>query len=553
MLSFILNKFHDFFEFYTSYYYLDYNNYNEFVYLSKTDNNANALSTTNNIFLDLFVNIGRDLSYDELCDYLDKCMKINPYKTIAIIFNCRDRKNGKKEKKISNDAMKWLKNNNWEKTYEGNIYTYIEKYGCWKDILTKKYVDIHDYDIELIANQLIKDKNNLINNKNISLCAKWAPSENKKYDKRNNITEKIGLKIYNILDKDNNLTDDINNKYIHKWKELYRKEYITPLRNKINSIENMMCKNKWNEIQYENVPAIASKKYKNCFMKHDESRYLEYLNNVVNGKSKINVTGILPHELVNYYLSDSTKEIDLTIESQWNTILENTKSSGILNNILPIVDVSGSMFGAKNGSIPAQVSIALGLLISQCSTGNFKNKVISFSETPEEFLIEGNTLKEQIECIKNINWGYSTNFESVADIIINNSNTQDDIPDKIVVLSDMQFNEAIKIKDYDSDNDNDNDELLHSTFISKFINNNYNPPNIIYWNLNSDNTKSFPVDFKTNGTGFNMPKTTVIVWYSFPCAKDRVRHRGNRQNRTKYGRNQSVFHINLPCFAHRLR
>jgi len=112
MLSFILNKFHDFFEFYTSYYYLDYNNYNEYVYLSKTDNNANALSTTNNIFLDLFVNIGRDLSYDELCDYLDKCMKINPYKTIAIIFNCRDRKNGKKEKKISNDAMKWLKNNN---------------------------------------------------------------------------------------------------------------------------------------------------------------------------------------------------------------------------------------------------------------------------------------------------------------------------------------------------------------------------------------------------------------------------------------------------------
>ena len=517
MLSFILNKFHDFFEFYTSYYYLDYNNYNEFVYLSKTDNNANALSTTNNIFLDLFVNIGRDLSYDELCDYLDKCMKINPYKTIAIIFNCRDRKNGKKEKKISNDAMKWLKNNNWEKTYEGNIYTYIEKYGCWKDILTKKYVDIHDYDIELIANQLIKDKNNLINNKNISLCAKWAPSENKKYDKRNNITEKIGLKIYNILDKDNNLTDDINNKYIHKWKELYRKEYITPLRNKINSIENMMCKNKWNEIQYENVPAIASKKYKNCFMKHDESRYLEYLNNVVNGKSKINVTGILPHELVNYYLSDSTKEIDLTIESQWNTILENTKSSGILNNILPIVDVSGSMFGAKNGSIPAQVSIALGLLISQCSTGNFKNKVISFSETPEEFLIEGNTLKEQIECIKNINWGYSTNFESVADIIINNSNTQDDIPDKIVVLSDMQFNEAIKIKDYDSDNDNDNDELLHSTFISKFINNNYNPPNIIYWNLNSDNTKSFPVDFKTNGTaiisGFSEQLLKIFLEY----------------------------------------
>ena len=241
MFSYILKSF-------TNLLYGNDNNYyineNDYLIYSKTDNNGIALKTTNNIFLDLFVNIGRDYSYEELSNNMNECMKINPYKTIAIIFNCRDRKNGKKEKKISNDAMKWIKKNYWTKTYEGNIYNYINKYGCWNDILTKKYVDLYDFEIQLIAEQLIKDKKNLELNEPISLCAKWAPSENKKYDKRNNISEKIALKIYSILDNNNELSDEINKKYKfqNKYKEFYRKMYLTPLRNKINIIEKLMCK-----------------------------------------------------------------------------------------------------------------------------------------------------------------------------------------------------------------------------------------------------------------------------------------------------------------------
>jgi len=522
MLTYILKSF-------TNLFYNNSNKYsineNDYLIYSKTDNNGIALKTTNNIFLDLFVNIQRNYSYDELCKNINECMKINPYKTIAIIFNCRDRKNGKKEKKISNDAMKWIKNNGWNKTYEGNIYNYINKYGCWKDILTKKYVDLYDFEIQLIAEQLIKDKKNLELNEPISLCAKWAPSENKKYDKRNNISEKIGLKIYNILDKNNNLTDDINNKYIHKWKEFYRKEYIVPLRNKINIIEKLMCNNEWNKIEYEKVPAIASKKFKNAFMKHDQERYNEYLNNVMSGNTKINVTGILPHELVNYYLTNENAEIDNTIESQWKTILQEMKSSKLFNNLISVVDVSGSMFNAKNGSIPAQVAIALGLLISNCTIGSFKNKVITFHETPEFHEIKGETLKEQVECIRKANWGYNTNFESIADLIINygkqNILSDSDMPQKLVILSDMQFDEAINNYDYnkeiEKDKNNTKLELLYDTFSQNFINNNYKVPKLIYWNLNSDNTQSFPVDSKIENTaiisGFSEQLLKIFMEY----------------------------------------
>jgi len=93
----------------------------EKIIYSKTDNNACCLKTTNNILLDLFVNIGRDLSEEDLNNYMTEAMRENPHKTIAIIFNSRDRKNGKKEKTISNNALLWLKHNNWLKTYKKNI------------------------------------------------------------------------------------------------------------------------------------------------------------------------------------------------------------------------------------------------------------------------------------------------------------------------------------------------------------------------------------------------------------------------------------------------
>ena len=524
MFSYILKSF-------TNLLYGNDNNYyineNDYLIYSKTDNNGIALKTTNNIFLDLFVNIGRDYSYEELSNNMNECMKINPYKTIAIIFNCRDRKNGKKEKKISNDAMKWIKKNYWTKTYEGNIYNYINKYGCWNDILTKKYVDLYDFEIQLIAEQLIKDKKNLELNEPISLCAKWAPSENKKYDKRNNISEKIALKIYSILDNSKELSDEINKKYKfqNKYKEFYRKMYLTPLRNKINIIEKLMCNNEWNKIEYEKVPAIASKKFKNAFMKHDQERYNEYLNNVISGNTKINVTGILPHELVNYYLINKNAEIDNTIESQWKTILQDMKSSKLFDNLISVVDVSGSMFNAKNGSIPAQVAIALGLLISNCTLGSFKNKVITFHETPEFHEIKGETLKEQVECITKANWGYNTNFESVADLIINygkeNILSDLDMPQKLVILSDMQFDKAINNYDYnkeiEEDKNNNKLELLYDTFSQNFINNNYKVPKLIYWNLNSDNTQSFPVDSKIENTaiisGFSEQLLKIFMEY----------------------------------------
>tara|TARA_B110000114_G_scaffold113351_1_gene118921 strand:- start:2935 stop:4167 length:1233 start_codon:yes stop_codon:yes gene_type:complete len=371
----------------------------------------------------------------------------------------------------------------------------------------RNYNDI--FESKLFAEKLIEDKTNYDNNESVSLCAKWCPSEKSEYQKKYNIYNKI---MYNILD----LTEqtDIKNK-----NEYFRKNYLTPLRNKIDIVETKMCKTDWKNINYENVPSIATKKYKNAFMKNDEERYMQYLNNVSKGIQKINVTGILPHELVKYYLEDFDREIDLTIENQWKTILDNMKKSELFNELIAVVDVSGSMFSASNGSIPAQVAIALGLLISNCSTGLFKNTVISFHSTPSFHKVTGTSLKEQILSIINADWGFNTNFEKIADLIIdygkNNKLENNEMPKKLVILSDMQFDEAVR-----EDNDTEKGselELLYNTFSNKFKKNDYEVPKMIYWNLNSDNSKSFPVNAKVKNTaiisGFSEQLLKIFMTY----------------------------------------
>jgi hypothetical protein len=60
------------------------------------------LNTTNNANLDLFIQLVRGINKIDLINYLNKSWELSKIKTLAIIFNSRDRLKGKKEKEISN-------------------------------------------------------------------------------------------------------------------------------------------------------------------------------------------------------------------------------------------------------------------------------------------------------------------------------------------------------------------------------------------------------------------------------------------------------------------
>lgn len=487
---------------------MSYNKY------TTTDNGAISLKTTNKNIIDYFMIFVRDLDKKENNSYLEKCWKDDPKKTVAIIFNGRDRINGKKEKKISNDAMIWLKNNK-PNTYYDNIMTYINKYGCWKDLLYISYYCDDKYELKLFAKKLLEDKILLDNNENVSLCAKWAPTEKCRNDKRKHMAQKIASEIYGFADK---------NKM-----DKYRKNLIVPLRKKINIVEALMCNNEWDKINYQHVPGIASKKLINAFMKHDKDRYLKYLSDVRRGTKEIKVTGILPHELTKYYIENRYKQDGNdnyceTIELQWKTIIENVKSNGVLSNSLAIVDLSGSMFSAKNGSIPAQVATALGIITSICCEGIFKNKFITFSDDPKLVTLNvscdtspsASTIPSLLECINsmlNIDYGFSTDFVKCCERIISygieNNIPDSEMPTKLFVFTDMQFNEATE--------SGDNIETIYENIIKKFKLSGYTAPKFIFWNLNSQSSNAFPVNYDTEGTaiisGFSEQLLKIFMNY----------------------------------------
>jgi hypothetical protein len=295
-----------------------------------------------------------------------------------------------------------------------------------------------------------------------------------------------------------------------------------------------MCNNEWDKINYECVPGVASRRLHKAFSNHDSERYCEYLSKVRRGDAKINVTGILPHELANYYVNlrntQDEYEENETIELQWKTILENVKSCGILGNSLALIDLSGSMFSASNGSIPAQVAISLGIITSLCCNGMFKNKFITFSADPELVsLIPDELYKEYTEkgidpslytCFKSlidVDYGYNTDFVKSCDMIIkygkDNNINDEDMPKKLFIFTDMQFDEAT----VDNDTDNNGIETLYKTIVKKFKAVGYTPPKFIFWNLNSSHKESFPVNCKTEGTamisGFSEQLLKIFMTY----------------------------------------
>jgi len=517
-----------------------------------TENGAIALDTSGSPIVDYFMMYTRTLEKEQNYEYIEKCWKVSPEKTVAIIFNGRDRLKGKKEKRVSNQAMLWLRENK-PYTYMNNILTYINKYGRWKDLLNICYeneVDgmIHKhYELTLFADKLRDDlvdlncetesaafaasadaadtedteeKATKVKKVSISLCAKWAPSENDRNDQRKHFAKKIATILYGRDDD--------------KKMEKYRKEYLAPLRKKINIIEALMCNNEWDKINYECVPGVASRRLHKAFSNHDSERYCEYLAKVRSGDAKINVTGILPHELANYYVNlrntQDEYEENETIELQWKTILENVKSCGILGNSLALIDLSGSMFSASNGSIPAQVAISLGIITSLCCNGMFKNKFITFSADPELVsLIPDELYKEYTDkgidpslytCFKSlidVDYGYNTDFVKSCDMIIkygkDNNINDEDMPKKLFIFTDMQFDEATT----DNNNENNGIETLYKTIVKMFKAACYTAPKFIFWNLNSSHKQSFPVNCKTEGTamisGFSEQLLKIFMTY----------------------------------------
>jgi hypothetical protein len=154
-----------------------------------------------------------------------------------------------------------------------------------------------------------------------------------------------------------------------------------------------------------------------------------------------------------------------------------------------MVDVSGSMScpAGNNPNVECiDVAVSLGLYISERNEGTFKDCFLTFSSNPQLQYLQG-TLKERLSQLRNSDWGMSTNLEATFNLLLrqalSNNVPQDKMPTKILILSDMEFDQATS--GYWQEENPDWNPTAIEMIRKGYEQAGYKMPAIIFWNINS--------------------------------------------------------------------
>lgn len=429
---------------------------------------APSHSTTTSKRLDLFFKTVRGITEQNLTPLLEASWSEDPLDTLKLLFYTRDCRGGKGERAIFHHGMHWLIDHSPE-SFIKNV-EHIPNFGRWSDLipyLHTKNEQVNERVAQLIAETLKSDLEAMNQGKPVTLCAKWCPSENCHFDKKFGSVAKICRALGLEQEKD--------------AKRQYRKVYLQPLRAYCKVIEVYMCSKQWTSIDYSKVPGQAMNKLKKAFLKNDAERFNEYKLKLKSGDKtvKVNATTVEPHDLVRQYMSSSghgSNAEDTIVEEQWKEIEKRVERMGHMGHSIVVSDVSGSMSGT-----PMEVSIALGILISKFSLAPYTNQVLTFDENPTFFQLTGETLKQRVNQLESAPWGGSTNLQATFDLILdmakNNNVRQEDMPTRLYIISDMQFDHA-----------DGSYKTNHEVIKDKYERAGYEMPQIVYWNVRANTT-----------------------------------------------------------------
>ena len=406
--------------------------------------------TTLNKCVDLFFSIGamRGKSQDKVVSLFNEAYKENPLIASKLLFWSRDVRSGAGERQIFRDIVTHLTTTS-PQTVRKNIGL-IPEFGRWDDVLVLVGTELEDDMFILIKDSLTNGD---------ALCAKWMPRKG-----------------------------DVANR-LRKLFRFTPKEYRKMLVNLTNVVESKMCAKDWESIDYSKLPSLASSRYQKSFVKNDTERYDEYKKALIDGTAKVNAGAVYPYDIIK---SINQGGDTIVSEKQWESLPNWMEDSN--ERILPVVDVSGSMCcpaGGNDNLSCMDVAISLGMYISERNEGNFKDAFVTFSNNPQLQYLTGG-LKERLNKLRRSDWGMSTDLEAVFNLILNQAKTynipQDKMPTKIMILSDMQFNQATR-------SGLGSQSMIESMYEVA----GYKKPDIIYWNLNASGA-NFPVEFDKDGT-----------------------------------------------------
>ena len=433
-----------------------------------TENGGVAHSSTLNSVYDMFALGGsyRNRSDEDVILLFKNALEEDEALALKCLFYLRDCRGGQGERRFFRVAYHWLAQTN-PRIARRNL-GYLPDYGRYDDLI---YVCL-DTPLEQEMMEILRDQLALdLQCKTPSLLAKWVPSENASSFVTRTAARKIRLAL-GVTSK------------------TYRK-ILSELRSRINIVERLMSENRWEEIVFDKIPSKAGLKYKNAFARRDiiAKRYEAF---AMSDTTKVNAKTLYPYEIVDEAIDcDYSDAVDRAmIEKYWENLPDYLNGKDC--SIMCVVDTSGSMTG-RSASAPINVAISLGMYCAERIGGPFKNHYISFSSRPQLIKVEGVDFVDKVRRIYNTNLCDNTDLTKTFDLILNIATQpgvkKEDIPQTIVVISDMEIDRMAHNywdntkPSWTTETAATEMEKIHKKFAAAGV----KCPKLVYWNVDARN------------------------------------------------------------------
>ncbi len=435
---------------------------------ARTENGMKARKSTANSVVDLFYNIGASRGKDIVPAFTAAYVQDKGL-ALRVAAWARDARGGAGERQLFRDILKYLEKTDTEACKA--LLAKVPEIGRWDDIFIFETKEMKWEAYNMLGNAL-RERN--------GLAAKWTPRQGKVAAE---IREMFGMS-----------------------PKFYRKSLVEMTK----VVETQMCAKHWDNINFSHVPSVATARYKKAFNRNTEKykAYVAELMKPVAERSvevKVNAGAVYPYDVLKgrisaYGVSFDNTELNL-IQAQWDALPNFVGDA----NILPLVDVSGSMTcpAGKNTKLSClEVAVSLGLYLADKNKGKFKDTFLTFSGNPELLHLKGN-INQKIDQMVKSTWAMDTNlhkaFEKILSVAVKGNVPQEEMPKMVLILSDMQFNQCVEFDDSAM-------QMIERSYAAA----GYEVPKVVFWNLNAAYGNT-PVKFDKTGTALVSGFSPAVV------------------------------------------
>lgn len=442
-----------------------------------TTNGMGAFTSTRSRNVDLFYKIGASRGKNVIPDFTAAVAEDKEV-ALRVLQWSRDVRKGAGERQIFRDVLLHLSTEDPDAAIA--LLYKVPELGRFDDLLIDfpESAAVVKYTAFSIIRAALEAGN--------GLCAKWMPRKGRK-----------AVELRNFLG----------------WSPKYYRKRLVEL---TKVVETQMCAGKWDEINFNHVPSLAMSRSRKAFERHTP-KFAEWAGKVAKGEDKtvkVNAAAVYPYDVLKGLTeggwSPKLRQISQTernaVIGQWAALPNYVGDA----SILPLIDVSGSMF-TNFGKCPVmavEIAVSLGLYMASKNTGPFKDTVLTFTTKSKLLHVQGDVIQKLQQVISH-EWHGSTNFVSALELILKTAKDGDvpasDMPKMLLVFSDMQFDQAGGLSYGRQAEFTTGYSKLRELYQAA----GYEIPQVVFWNLNAHD--NVPVKMDERGVALVSGFSPTIV------------------------------------------